>query len=60
MSKRLVEDIKKSERYTIVRALMCGSLDPEEVMRTHSILYQEERMHGSILAFVYPSRKGRY
>jgi Zn-dependent peptidase ImmA (M78 family) len=55
-----LEELKTGNRYSIVRGLLCGTIDPEEVMKAHDIYCQEIKMHGAVMAFVYHSSQGKY
>lgn len=53
-------DIKTKPRYAIVRALLDGTIEPEEVMRAYDIFPRLADLDMDVAAFVYRSRKDRF
>jgi len=52
--------IKTMKKYSIIRALLNGSLEPEEVMRAYDIFPRLVSLEMDVAAFVYRSRKDRF
>jgi hypothetical protein len=55
-----LNEIKYSSRYAVVRALLSGTIDPEEVMRAYDIYPHYADLEPDVAAFVYRSRKDRF
>ncbi|MCL6479738.1 MAG: hypothetical protein K6T65_15285 [Peptococcaceae bacterium] len=53
-------DIKNEPRYAVVRALLDGTIEPEEVMGAYDIFPRLADLSMDVAAFVYRSRKDRF
>lgn len=52
--------LRHKSKYSIIRALISGSIDQEEVMRAHDIFTSLASLEPDVAAFVYRSRKDRF
>ena len=53
-------DLKYKSKYSIIRALLSGTIDPEEVMKAYDIFPRLADLEPDVAAFVYRSRKDRF
>lgn len=51
--------MSRKKKFAIIRALLCGSMEPEEVMRAHDIRQHMDALESDVAAFVYRSGKDR-
>ncbi|WP_121450225.1 ImmA/IrrE family metallo-endopeptidase [Desulfofundulus salinus] len=54
------DDLRQKSRYAVIRALLEGTISPDEVMRSFDIFPSLADLEPDVAAFVYRSRKDRF